>query len=117
MTARRLGPRGRAFWRAVQARYELEPAEQELLLEVCRVLDLIEVLQASITPGKADAETKLPLGMVRELRASRVLLQRLLSQLALPNSAGEAPLSMASQRARRAANRRWELDRGRHAAS
>jgi hypothetical protein len=98
-----LQTRGRAFWRALTGEFELSPSEIELLREACRALDLVEELQARVAVEGADP------AFLRELRAQRDSLSRMLTALHVPSDADEsAPQSPTSARARRAANARWE---------
>jgi hypothetical protein len=118
MTARRtpapkgLDPRGRAFWRTVQASYELDPAETELLVEVCRTLDLAERLQGVLEDAGLVAAGSVGQPRVHpavgELRAARALLGRLLAQLELPDPESGSTLASPGQaKARKAAKARW----------
>jgi hypothetical protein len=43
-----LAARGRALWRQVQEVYELDPVEEQLLLELCKVLDRINSIEAEL---------------------------------------------------------------------
>lgn len=103
--------RGRRFWKATQAAYELTPGETELLVELCRTLDEMEALQAvlatagPITTG-ANGELRAHPALA-ELRGARLIVSRLLSQLGLPDDAGQPAPSATTRRAQRAANVRW----------
>jgi hypothetical protein len=107
-----LSRRGNRFWRAVQATYELDLAETELLIEVCRTLDLCEQLQAVLdrdglqVDGSTGQRRVHP--AVGELRASRQVLGRLLAQLQLPDDDDQALPSPAQARSRKAAHARWD---------
>ena len=92
-----LGKRGAGFWRAGVADFEPGPDDRELLLEVCRTLDLVEELQCRL--GEK--------GMLVEIRLQRQLLARLLIQLGLPDEEGAVMPSPSTSRARRAAEARW----------
>lgn len=100
------GSRGRHFWRSVVADHELAPVELELLAECCRVIDRLEQLR-----GPATADPRL---LVEE-RQQRVVLSRLLGQLALPvpdDELGVRELATGtSVRGRRAAHARWSRRR------
>jgi phage terminase small subunit len=107
-----LTDRGRRFWRTVVAGYELEPDELELLVEICRLLDQVEALQAVLEQDGLTATGSV--GQVRvhpavgELRSSRALLGKLLAQLELPDPEGESLSTPTQARARKAARSRWE---------
>lgn len=112
-----LGPRGRKFWRLTVAAFELETEELELLREACRTLDNLDALAEAL---RADGPmVKGSEGQVRahpafvEMRGARLVLGRLLKQLALPEV--EAPPSEASKRARVAAQERWRQQREKEA--
>jgi len=106
-----LKARGRRFWKAVSAGYELNVDELELLTEVCRCLDDVEALAATVerdgltVPGSAGQTRVHP--AVGELRACRALVGKLLAQLGLPGPDGERLDSPVRARARAAANKRW----------
>ena len=98
---RDLGPRGAAFWKRISSMYDTvtaNPAEVELLSEVCRMLDEIEGLRERVA---AEGLTSKP---ATELRLARLALGRLVAQLNLETGAVESP---ATTRARRAAESRW----------
>jgi hypothetical protein len=106
-----LGERGRLFWEGTLAAFELEGGEVALLTETCRTLDLCDALQATVM-----AEGPLSTGSqgqvvahpaVTELRAHRLVLARLLGQLALPDEEGGAMPTGRQLRGRQAAARRW----------
>jgi hypothetical protein len=107
-----LGARGAHFWTTTTTAFTLEPAEQELLAEICRTLDLCDQLRAAV--ARAGLTWTAPSGQERihpgvaELRQARALVGRLLGQLALPNE-DELPLiaSGLSVRGRSAATSRW----------
>jgi len=93
------------------ATYELDAAETELLTEVCRALDEAEGLHAVVAAeGCTVAGSR---GQVRahpalaELRATRLVLGRLLGQLELPGEDGTSLPSPVQVRGRRAARQRW----------
>src|SRR4051812_17807405 len=83
-----LAARGRAFWRATVADYELSNHEMLVLLEVCRTIDEIDVLRAALAadgatvPGSKKQPRSHP--AFSEMRAARTSLARLLKVLALP---------------------------------
>ena len=108
---RGLKARGRRFWKAVTAGYELNVDELELLVEVCRCLDDCEALAATVerdglTVAGSAGQTRVH-PAVGELRACRALVGKLLAQLGLPGPDGERLDSPVRARARAAANKRW----------
>lgn len=118
-----LGKRGRLFWRDVTVGFDLERDELELLTEICRQLDLVELLEATLTAEGVTTEgsrgqTRLH-PVVQALNAGRQLLQRQLSQLGLPDTDDSAVASPASVQARKAAQARWRnhTPRGRRGAA
>jgi P27 family predicted phage terminase small subunit len=107
-----LGRRGRRFWRTVQAAYVLDPAETEVLVEVCRLLDRSEQLQElldrdglEVTGSTGQTRVHPALGQQRALQA---LLAKLLAQLDLPDDDGAGLASPTTARARTAARSRWK---------
>jgi len=106
-----LADRGAAFWHTVHATWILNADESELVTECCRLLDTVEQLQevltrdGLLTTGSVGQPRAHP--ALAELRGSRLLLGRLLSQLALPDPADGVMSSPASARARKAARARW----------
>lgn len=106
-----LATRGRAFWKDVTLGFDLERDELELLTEICRQLDLVELLETTLTVEGVTTEgsrgqTRLH-PVVQALNAGRQLLARQLAQLALPDTDDTALASPASTQARRAAQARW----------
>lgn len=106
-----LGPRGAAFWTDVTGTWEVDRDERELLAEACRSLDQLDALQAAL-----DSDGVMVTGSTGQLRvhpaiaqinATRATLGRLLAQIGLPDEQDEALPSMASLRARKAAETRW----------
>src|SRR6056297_2902151 len=89
-----LGVRGERFWRAVNATYELDLDESELLVEVCRMLDDLDALREAISEdgvvvdGSKGQQRSHP--ALAELRQTRIAAGRLLAQLALPDPDAEA---------------------------
>lgn len=78
-----LGAAGRRLWRDVLARYDLDPHELALLAEAAKVADECNRLAAlaSIAPPE-DPDWR----ALRELRAQRTLLSRLIVCLRLPDA-------------------------------
>ncbi len=89
-----LGHRGKGFWLEITQAYQLSGPERELLLEVCRTLDVVEALS-----DRTDRAS------LAEARQQRLVLGRLLAQLEIPDSdVTEPPIR---RRARQAAEKRW----------
>lgn len=108
-----LGSRGRRLWRTTVEAFELSEGEQVLLCEACRVLDACEQLAKElraapmVVAGSRGQDVAHPLRA--ELRAERLLLSKLLSQLGIELAEEGAWDNMtAAQRARRAARARWD---------
>ena len=109
-----LGETGRAFWRRVNATYELTPAEEALLARCCRTLDVLDRLDQAL----AEADSLMVAGSVGQLKAHPALAaadqQRLLDQLVralnLPLP-GEVEGRRRSPAARESALARWRQER------
>lgn len=106
--------RGGAFWAHATETFELDRHEQELLVQVCRLLDRADALQAVIVAEgpmvtTARGETRAHPAVVEERQVS-LALGRLLAQLEIPASGDEPGLrSPRSARAAKAARVRWDL--------
>ena len=105
-----LAERGAALWQAVTGSWELRDDELELLRETVRTVDLVETLAAIVARDGATVTVK---DVIRthpaliELRMQRLVLGKLLGQLALPDEDGSVLPSPASARGRKAAQSRW----------
>lgn len=106
------GPAGRRFLRAVIAgEWEFRPDELPLLLEAGRVLDELAAMRQRVeddgimTLGSTGQQRAHPL--LAEIRGSRQVLARLLSQLGIPDD--EQPVGRTARQARasKAARVRW----------
>jgi hypothetical protein len=94
-----LAAAGRALWREVQGGYVLDPAEEQILLQMCRLTDTLARLETEL----ASAETTVrgsrgqPVGhpLLAEIRLTSLALGRLTKQLALPQ-----PKSASARRGR-----------------
>ena len=116
---RGLGKRGRAFWRKVSLEVEFTDPEGELLLEVCRCLDTLDSLNASVSDlgpmvqGSAGQMVVNP--AVSEARQQRLVLHRLLSALNIPEDEVMFSVPMVqsakTDAARKAANVKWNRRR------
>lgn len=106
-----LAARGRRYWRAVLGVYELSESELEVLLEVCRTLDSLDLLEAAVARdgstvrGSAGQTVVHP--ALTEARGQRALLHRLIAALALPDADGAQVPSARSQRGKVANAARW----------
>lgn len=111
LTPKGMGARGRGFWRAAVAEFELSGPEVELLVEVCRLLDEVEALRAAVArdgmvvAGSTGQPRVHP--ALGEMRQHRLALGKLLAQLALPDADGESLPSPVQARGRRGAAARW----------
>jgi hypothetical protein len=106
-----LESRGRKFWRDVHATWEFNRDELELVVEVCRLLDTCDRLQAAldddgVTVRGSTGQTRVH-PAVGELRGARLALGRLLAQLGLPDPDEQKMPSPSQERAQRAARARW----------
>lgn len=105
--------RGRRFWAAIIAKYELRPDELEILAEVCRMLDEADRLRAlaaeagPIVSGSRGQDVVNP--SVVELRQLRQEIRRGLAALHIPDEPerAERKADAASWEARRKARARW----------
>ena len=109
MTAKQT--RGGAFRAKTEKQFQLTDVETELLAEVCRTLDEIDLLEAAL---KADGVTVAgSTGQVRvhpavaEIRSHRLALSRMMAQLDLPDAEGETLPAGKQVRGRAAARARW----------
>lgn len=106
-----LRPAGRRLWKAVTSSYELEVHELEVLAMACQQADVVEGLESLVAVDGYMAIGSKGQTIVHpalsEARQGRVVLGRLIAQLALPADAADVPASVRSERARRAADARW----------
>lgn len=113
---------GRRLWVAVAAKFVLTPAEVAVLGEACRTADELQRLERAVralpeltTTGSVGQVKAHPL--LGEVRAHRVLLDRLTSALNLPDADQEVGLRASQRHARTAAMARWKSPRDGIAAS
>jgi hypothetical protein len=103
--------RGQVFADLVHDRYELDEPEEQILTQLSRLMDHADALQAAVEADGAVIVTvrgdRRPNPAIAEVRQVSATIGRLLAQLALPDSAGDLLASPTQQRARRAANTRW----------
>ena len=106
-----LSPRGAALWTHVSDGYQLGPDEVEVLVELCRTVDLAEVLAAEcLANPMVDGRFGRTLNpAVREVRQQRAEMRHLAAALGLPDSTGKPNIESGNtKRARRAANARYK---------
>jgi hypothetical protein len=103
---------GRRLWLSLAERYVLTPAELANLAEACRTKDELDRLERAVralteltTTGSAGQIKPHPL--LAEVRAHRLLLERLTTALALPDE-DEAGMRPGQKHAQRAARGRWK---------
>lgn len=82
---------GRRLWEATVSEYELTQHETSLLLQACRTVDTLDLLQAHIdVDGPVlDSPTVRTHPALVELRQQRICLARLLAALGLPTGLSE----------------------------
>lgn len=109
--AEEFGPRGAAFWTTCSEQFEFSTAEVSLLMEVCRCLDRLEALAATITEmgpmvcGSAGQPVVNP--ALTEARGQQVVLHRLIAALKLPDASGGLVGTAREAAASTAATARW----------
>ena len=111
-----LATAGKALWRRILKRYDLDRYELEILTLACRQVDDVARLEQLIAKGLivtgSKGQPRLS-AAVTEVRQSRLAVARLLGQIAIPvgfddDGPEERPVSSAaSERGRRAARARW----------
>jgi hypothetical protein len=114
MAARRapsgLGKAGKALWHDVNAQFGLAPHESAILVQVCRVADRLDVIEAQLAgapltvPGSTGQPKAHPL--LAEWRAQARVLESLSRALSIPLP-GEDVGRRRSPTARDAAMQRW----------
>ena len=106
----RFGARGGEFWRGVSAEFDLSRDEVELLVEVCRSLDLLDDLRSVL-----DRDGPMSIGSqgqpvahpaLAHINAAKMTLGRLLKQLGLPREVEEPRLTPAQVQASNAVRAR-----------
>jgi hypothetical protein len=104
---------GRQLWLAVAAKCVLTPAELTNLAEACRTKDELDRLEravralAELTVQGSMGQPK-PHPLLAEVRAHRLLLERLTTALALPDEDEESGMRPGQKHAQRAARGRWK---------
>ncbi|MFE4701077.1 hypothetical protein ACFRIC_28860 [Streptomyces sp. NPDC056738] len=116
-----LGEAGLSLWQQVLEGFDPAPDELALLGEACRTVDELEAIAAALAAGPAvvQGSTGQPKAspLFAEARAHRVVLAKLLEQLAFPSEGEEAGRTPNQLRASKAAEVRWSLHRGRNGAA
>ncbi|MFD6914055.1 hypothetical protein [Streptomyces virginiae] len=112
-----LAAAGRSLWDRITEDYELSVDELALLGQACRTLDELEAISAALAAGPVvvNGSTGQPKAsaLFAEARAHRLVLAKLLDQLALPAEGEEVGRTPNQERAAKAANVRWDLERRR----
>lgn len=110
-----LGEPGRALYERVTSDFELSTAELVALAEACRTLDELDGMRAvlMVEPATVTGSTGQPRAnpLFAEARAHRLLLQKLLGDLALPLEGEEVGRTPKQLQASEAAKARWALER------
>jgi hypothetical protein len=103
---------GRKLWTAVAGSYILTASEVEMLRQAARTADELDRLERAVralpdlvTTGSTGQLKPHPL--LAEVRAHRLLLERLTTALNLPDDSEEVGTRASSRHARRAAEGRW----------
>ncbi|MFF3912671.1 hypothetical protein ACFYZB_04170 [Streptomyces sp. NPDC001852] len=117
----RLGNAGLGLWQAVLTECELTPGEMALLVQACRTVDELETISRALAEGPAvvKGSTGQPKAstLFAEARAHRLVLGKLLEQMALPDLGEEEGMTPNQQRAQKAAQTRWALERAKNGAA
>lgn len=108
-----LRPPGRKLWTAVADRYVLTAAETEMLGQACRTADELDRLEKAVralpelTTTGSTGQIK-PHPLLAEVRAHRLLLERLTTALCLPDEDQEVGLRPGQKHGQRAIRARWK---------
>jgi hypothetical protein len=103
---------GKRLWVSVAEKYVLTPAELTNLAEACRTKDELDRLERAVralpelTTTGSTGQLK-PHPLLAEVRAHRMLLERLTTALNLPDEDEEVGLRPGQKHAQRAARDRW----------
>ena len=103
---------GRRLCLSVAERYVLTAAELEMLGQACRTADELDRLERAVralpdlTTTGSTGQIK-PHPLLAEVRAHRLLLERLTTALCLPDEGEESGLRPGQRHARAAARGRW----------
>jgi hypothetical protein len=103
---------GKRLWMSVAEKYVLTAAEVEMLGQACRTADELDKLERAVralpelTVQGSMGQPK-PHPLLAEVRAHRLLLERLTTALALPDEDQEVGLRPGQRHAQKAARGRW----------
>lgn len=117
---RGLKPKAQRLWRDTVAVYDLRPDELRILEDACREVDIVEKIHARLSRENLLVEGSMGQAvahpLLQEIRHHRMVTQRLLAGLKLPDGGAEmTEAERAAQRstsAREAANARWHGSSG-----
>ena len=104
---------GKRLWLSVVGKYVLTAAEVEMLGQACRTADELDRLEKAVralpelTTTGSTGKLK-PHPLLAEVRAHRLLLERLTSALCLPNEDEETGRSPGQKHGPRAIRARWK---------
>lgn len=104
---------GRRLWLSVAERYVLTAGELEMLGQACRTCDELDRLEKAVrslpelTVQGSMGQPK-PHPLLAEVRAHRLLLERLTTALNLPDEDQEVGLRPGARHAQTAARGRWK---------
>jgi hypothetical protein len=103
---------GERLWTAVTTPYVLAPSELSILTEACRTSDELDRLETAVrelpelvVPGSTGQPKVHPL--LEEVRRHRLLLERLVAALNLPDNTQLVGLRAGARHAAKAAQARW----------
>jgi hypothetical protein len=117
---------GRRLWASVVGPYELTAGELAVLEQAARTADLVDRLERDVRAlpeltSSGYAGQPRPHPLLAALRAERLLLERLIGALNLPDDTRQVGMTPASRHAQHAAQARWrqrkEVDHGETATS
>lgn len=108
-----LGERGRRLWDAIMEDTEGDQHDIDLVVETCRILDVIDALAEAITrdgvtvSGSRGQVTVNP--AVQEQRQQQIAFSRLVAQLNLDEAELGAMLTARQAASKRAGQQRWRM--------
>lgn len=108
-----LGKAGRALWRETNAEYGLAPHEAAILVQVCRIVDRLDAIEAELSGGELTVlgSTGQPRAnpLLAEWRHQARVLESLSRALSIPLPTEDVG-RLRSPSAREAAIQRWSRD-------